>query len=171
MPMKLNVGLCKKQGQPDFGSLGASCSVELELDSFLLRHDLAAFHEHVRNAYAACSQAVNDELARHRISAGTAVNIVSSPSVPPVTNTPTSNGNGAGTGNHTASQKQLDYLQQLARQIKGLGVRRLDELAQRMFSKPLAGVSSLEASSLIDSRKAIKAGQINLEDILSGATS
>jgi len=50
-------------------------------------------------------------------------------------------------------------------------VRRLDELAQRMFSKPLAGVSSLEASSLIDSRKAIKAGQINLEDILSGATS
>ena len=66
MPMRLNVGLCKKQGLPEFGSLGASCSVELELDSFLLRHDLAAFHEQVKNAYVACSQAVNDELTRQR---------------------------------------------------------------------------------------------------------
>ena len=56
MPMKLNVGLCKKQGLPEYCSLGASCSVELELDSFLLRHDLAAFHDHVRrrSVGAAC---------------------------------------------------------------------------------------------------------------------
>lgn len=64
MPLKLNVGLSKKVGLPDYGSLGASCNVELELDAQLLARDGNQFQQQVRQAFAACSQAVQDELAR-----------------------------------------------------------------------------------------------------------
>jgi hypothetical protein len=70
MPLKLCVGLSRKVGLPDYGSLGASFQVELELDSSLLQHDLNAFHQHVQDAYVACRQAVNDELARQRATDG-----------------------------------------------------------------------------------------------------
>jgi hypothetical protein len=64
MPLTLNVGLTKKIGQPDYGSLGASCHVEVELDSQLLQYDLDGFHQQVRKAFVACRQAVQDELAK-----------------------------------------------------------------------------------------------------------
>lgn len=66
MPMKVKVGLAKKVGQPDFGSLGASCDIELELDGGLLFHDLQELQEKIQSAYIACRQAVNDELASQR---------------------------------------------------------------------------------------------------------
>ncbi len=187
MPMKLNVGLSKKQGQPDFGSLGASCHVEVELDGSLLRSDLEAFHKHVRNAFTACRQAVHDELSRHQGQSATNGSPASA-AYAPAASRPNGNGmqngnhggnggngntNGSGVangnGSHGASSKQMEYIQQLARQIKGLGVRRLDTLAQRMFGKPVAGLTSLDASGLIDMLKAIKAGEINLDNALSGA--
>jgi len=171
MPMTLNVGLSKKVGLPDYGSVGASCSVQVELDAQLLRDDLDGFHAQVRNAYAACRQAVHDELSRHQ---------TNGISQQPIANHDASTGrtgrhNGHGhsaTSNgssHTASAKQLDYITQLARQIRGLGVRRVETLAQKMFGKPLVALSSLDASGLIDTLKAIKTGEINLDNALNGA--
>ena len=64
MPLKLSVGLSKKVGQPAYGSLGASCHVEVDLETALVFEDLDGFQQRVRQVYVACNQAVNDELAR-----------------------------------------------------------------------------------------------------------
>ena len=64
MPMKLNVGVSQKVGLPNYGSVGASCNLEMELDASLLEKDLDGFHDRIRGAYVAAHQAVHDELAR-----------------------------------------------------------------------------------------------------------
>ncbi len=176
MPLKLNVGLSKKIGLPDYGSAGASCHVELELDSTVLQYDLDVFHQQVRDAYVACHQAVEDELAHHRHQTQPGRLPTAEP---PIARTAASDSGNAHNGNgrpvarngdsdngHAASEKQITYLNQLARQIRELGVRRLDDLARQMFGKPLAEVNSLEASSLIDTLKAIKSGEINMDSLL-----
>jgi len=169
MPLKLNVGLSKKIGLPDYGSIGASCSVEVELEN-LPAADLEKFQANVRRAYVACAQAVNDELARHRPAAASAGEQPSqvSPEKPAPSDTANGHRNANGAGAHRASQKQLDYAGQLAGQIRGLGARKLETLAGKMFSKPLAGLTSLEASSLIDTLKSIKEGKIDLQAALKG---
>ncbi len=174
MPLRLNIGLSKKVGLPDYGSLGASCNVEVELDGSMLQNDLDGFHRHVRSAFTACRQAVHDELAHSQ-----GASQETSPADKPDTNgTKASHGtngdqrqNGRNGNGHRASHKQLDYAQQLAGQIRGMGVRRLESLATKIYSKPLADLSSLDASGLIDVLKDIKEGKIELSAALNGAAS
>jgi hypothetical protein len=64
VPLRLNVGVNRKMGLPNYGSVGASCNLELDLDVGLLGRDLDGFHAQVRGVYVAAHQAVNDELAR-----------------------------------------------------------------------------------------------------------
>jgi hypothetical protein len=63
MAVQVSVGLQKKVGLPEFGSYCASCHVEFEIDRNLLDQDLDGFHEKVSDAFIACKQAVNDQLA------------------------------------------------------------------------------------------------------------
>ena len=176
MPLRLNVGLSRKIGQPDYGSIGANCHVEVELDGALLQQDLDSFHRHVRNAFVACRQAVDDELTRCGAKSDASNGQAESPEgdgngqASSQTNGHSIHRNGNGSSGHRASQKQHDYAQQLAGQIKGLGIRRLESLANKMFNKPLADLSSLDASGLIDVLKDIKAGKISLNDALTGAS-
>ena len=178
MPMKINVGLNKKIGLPDFGSLGATCSVEFEADHGLLESDLDGFHQRVKNAFTACRQAVQDALTRQQQaqSAGSPAPssqarsaIPAGPNTAPENRHDNRHGNGAGANGHEASEKQHAYIRQLAGQIKGLGVRKLDTVSQKMFGKPLAAISSFEASGLIDALKSVKAGEMDLNTVLGGA--
>jgi hypothetical protein len=164
MPLKVSVGLSKKAGLPDYGSVGASCHVEVELDSTLLQQNLEGFQQQVRRAYVACAQAVNDELARQHD------NRQAVPQAREEAPAPTngSSRNGKAGDRRRASEKQLDYAQKLAGQVKGLGTRQLATLTQKMFRKPLADLSGLEASSLIDTFKEFKAGSIKLGTALNG---
>jgi len=189
MPLKVNVGLSKKIGLPHYGSLGASCHVEVELDSTLLFADLDGFQEKVKRAYVACHQAVNDEIQRQQVvgklnGASASVNdnghhdhgdrVASNGHSKPGNGNPARNGasdrSESGTrGSHRASSKQLSYARQLAGKIQGLGYRGLENLVATMLSKPLADLSSLEASSLIDTLKQVAAGTIDLSSLQEGA--
>lgn len=162
MPLKLHVSINKKLGLPEFSSAGAACGIELELDQSLLVTDPDGLQARVRQAYAACRQAVNEELERQKAGAtrGSAA-----------MTTQDSHKVGQSANGHGASERQLSYARQLAAQIDGLGVRKLDALAQKMFGKPVAGLTALDASGLIDALKQIKAGAIDLAAVLDGATS
>ncbi|HBO45211.1 MAG TPA: hypothetical protein DD670_15045 [Planctomycetaceae bacterium] len=188
MPLKLSLGRSEKRGLPNYSSIGATCGVELELDGSLLKADLAEFHRLVRVAYAACRQAVQDELNR-RGSDG-ALGSDGNGAASLAARTAATNGNrravggakGAspepeqesappgGTGAARASQRQCDYLNQLARQIHGLGVRGLESLSLVRLGKPVAALTGPEASGLIRLLRAIHAGQLDLETTLQEAT-
>ena len=67
MGMKISVGLQKKVGQPNYGSLGASCHVEFEIDAAMIESNLDGFHNKVNGAYLACRQAVNTQLRQQEL--------------------------------------------------------------------------------------------------------
>jgi hypothetical protein len=177
MALKVTVGLSRKIGLPGYSRLGTLCHVEFEADQHALAGDVARFHEQVRDAYAACAQAVEDELSRQQKATAASTASRANPATPCHDNG-SANGNGNGRDaapvdavreeGERASAKQLAYARQIAAQIKGFGIRRLEALAARMFEKPLAELSSLDASGLIDTLKQVKEGDIPREAILDG---
>jgi hypothetical protein len=173
MPLTVNVGYSEKLGRPEFGSIGASCHVECELDGRLAFDDPEKLQSKIQELYIACSRAVQNELDRHR-SAGTVASSTatngsrkSSKDARPTAESRSAAASNGST-NHRASKRQLEYVEQLARQIAGLGTRHLESLAQRVCSKPLADLSSFDASSLIDTLKALKEGRLDVEAALKG---
>jgi hypothetical protein len=178
MATKINVALSRKLGTANYGSICASCGIEFSIDTGLQPGEVEAIHRQVRNAYAACRDAIVQELARQQ--EGEPLKSASSDplaaDVPgqlgPAFPAPPANGNGRrdsqGNG-HGASEKQMGYLRQLAKQVPGLGVRRLEALAKKMYGKPVAALTSFDASGLIDTLKAAKAGDVDIEQVLNGA--
>lgn len=129
MPLTVNVGLSKKIGLPDYGSLGASCHVEYEADACLLNTDLEGFHRQVKNAFIACKQAVQDELHRHQSAEAAAQ--------PPPTNGKPSNAqprtNGHANGqNSTGPSNGNNQRRNNGRKATASQVRALDAISNRL---------------------------------------
>ena len=158
MGIKLNVGISKKIGLPDYGSAGSQCNLEIELDNAALDRP-EEFHRRVREAYTACRSAVEDELGNHRI--GGAPKQDTRPSVPSKTeyrNSPPQerNDNHRNGNRFPVSAKQLDFIGKLSKGIRGLSAQKLDEYCQRTFGRTCNQLSAKEASQLIDSLKDAK---------------
>jgi hypothetical protein len=160
MSLKTNVGVSRKIADQNYGSRGASVNLEIKLDSALI-NDPERFHDRIRQVFRRAQAAIDDEL-----------NLQQGNGTPVTTNgagNGHTNSNGPTNRNRqatTASEKQVSYARQLAKSISGLGIRNLETLAQRMYSKPLAGLSTLDASGLIDTLKAIKDGRVDLNSVL-----
>ena len=161
MPLTVSVGLSQKAGLPNYGSKGASCGLQFELDASLLRSDLELLQLEVNQAYVACREAVKRELDREQ--------------------EVTVNGNGASPSEsavspakragQTATERQIDYARQLAAQIPAFSVRPLESISQQMFGKPVASLTTLDASGLIDALKDFKSGQLDVTDFVNGVPS
>ena len=63
MPVKLNIGLSRKVGEPNYGSRGASIHLEVEMENGVL-NDPALMRGRVQDLYALARQSVDDELQR-----------------------------------------------------------------------------------------------------------
>lgn len=143
MPLKLNVSISRKIGEPNYGSRGASCQLELELDVAMLSEDPARFQQRVHEAFGACRQAVQEELAR-------------SPTLEPnerrqedqtAASVPASRAAEAERVPRPATANQVKAIRAIAHRA---GIRPGDELFQRYGVGSLEMLTVRQASELID---------------------
>ena len=145
MPVKINVGVAKKIGQPDFGSAGATCNVEFELDGGFDNGSTERFQDAVRRAYAACREAVESELTSHK--EGSKPQPGGQHQSPPTN--PVTNQSNSGTQIRGATASQVRAIHAIA---NGNGVALAGALGRFNVTRP-DELSIRDASSLIDQLK------------------
>lgn len=150
MALKLSIGFQKKIGLPDYGSAGATCQVEFEVDHSLIQKDLEGFHDKARHAFVACQQAVNDQLARQTTTLA-AHNGHSNGHGPP---NGSHSGNGATNGNGRSARLAT---QSQARALRAIASKQRVDLVKLLESRfHVARPEDLrlsDASGLIDELK------------------
>ena len=133
--IKLNAGVSRKVGEPNYGSRGASVNVELELESAVV-NDTEALYEKIRRLFALAKHSVDEELG---ISTSAA------------SNGPTSNAQSNG-GTRPATDKQKYAIAAICNE-NGFDE---DQEAMGLFSRPVSQLTLPEASQLIDRLKELR---------------
>ena len=162
MTIKINVGVNKKIGLPDYGSAGSHCNIEIEADNSIL-DNAEQFLQRVKDAYEVARQSVEEELAHHRPGNATSNATSQSRSTGQSDKEPASRqeyrSNTNSTGNtYTLSPKQQQFIASLVKGIKGLDWRTLDKYCDSKWGKTCSQLSSKEASTLIEDLKNAKSG-------------
>ena len=163
MTIKINVGVNKKIGLPDYGSAGGHCNIEIEADNSIL-DDAKHFLQRVKDAYEVARLSVEEELSHHRPGNG----VSQSRSFSPPDKEPApqrqeyrqeyqSNSNSGGSS-YTSSPKQQQFIAALVKGVKGLDWRTVDRYCDTKFGKVCSQLSSKEASALIEDLKVAKSG-------------
>ncbi len=159
MTLKISVGLSKKVGQPNFGSLGASCQIEVELNGNEYRSEYHGsalqLQTKISQAFCICKAAVENELAIER---QFQQQVLSSPSNPRrsgddvISNAKPVSNDRQTSPVRNATAAQLRALERIARvaQVNLLGY------AEREFGvQSIQQLTIRQASALIDRLKAL----------------
>ena len=158
MPLRLNVGLSKKIGLPDYGSLGASANLELELDSGAIG-DPDRLRQQVRHLFGLAKASVEEELNQQQAVLPNAGG--NGHGRDPHTN---GNGNGHSASNGNSSPRRSNgrtATQSQIRAIKAIANRQRLDLGPQLEHFGVRAVEDLgiqQASELIDELKAQPAG-------------
>lgn len=138
--IRLNCGVSRKVGQPDYGSRGATVNVELELESSAAQ-DAHVLHDRIRHLFAVARDAVAEELG-----------LSTQPSGPAPAQPSVANGNGSV---RPASEAQIRAINAISSRLG------LDPHAEshRRLGRGIQDLTLPEASSLIDQLKALQDGQ------------
>ena len=163
MTIKINVGVNKKIGLPDYGSAGSHCNIEIEADNSVLQ-DTEQFLQRVKDAYEVARQSVENELSRHQPGNSTSQTYAKPESKPDYRGDysnssksySSSSSNGSG---YVASAKQQQFIANLVKGVKGLDWRKLEKYCDTKFGKACSQLTPQEASALIDDLKAAKSGE------------
>ena len=168
MTIKINVGVNKKIGLPDYGSAGSHCVIELEADNSVL-DNAEQFLLRVKNAYEMARASVEEELSHHRPSNAGRSGTTQSSQEPAQQQRQEyrqenrSNSSGSGDNRYIASPKQQQFIASLVKAVKGLDWRKLDKYCESKFGRDVSQLSSKEASQLIDDLQAAKSGRGGLQ--------
>ena len=134
--IKLNAGVSRKVGEPNYGSRGASVNVELELESSVV-NDTEALYEKIRRLFALAKRSVDEELG---ISTSVPSNGGETSSAP-------SNGE-----TRAATEKQKHAIAAICNENGFDG----DQEAMGLFGRPVNQLTLSEASQLIDRLKELR---------------
>jgi hypothetical protein len=155
MPMKLNVGLSRKVGEPNYGSRGASVNLELELDNSLVEQP-KRLRDRIRQLYQMAKASVDEELNANSQEPANGAGNGHSFDRYRTNGNGTSNGHAAnGHGPRQATSSQVKAIHAIA------GRNRIDvaRLVQDRFNVQRPDDLSIsDASTLIDELKAVPAG-------------
>jgi hypothetical protein len=145
MAIKINVGVNKKIGLPDYGSAGSHCNIEIEADNSIL-DNAEQFLQRVKDAYEVARQSVELELSHHRTGNAT---IAESTQQNEYRNGDT----------RVASSKQQNFIASLVKGVKGLNWQTLDRYCTSKWGANTSQLTPKQASELIDDLKAAKDGR------------